>query len=76
MSWAFTILGMDQQDLYVETIGPCPAARRCYLHDGVWKPVRVVTDTIRVKDDAPHVVRLEFTEHGPLIHEDTSDAAS
>jgi penicillin amidase len=78
IGFGFTIVGMDQQDLYVETIGSCGSPpTRCYLHDGVWKPLRHVIDTIQVKGEAPSVVRLEFTEHGPLVNvEATRDAES
>ncbi|HJQ21432.1 MAG TPA: penicillin acylase family protein [Gemmatimonadaceae bacterium] len=78
IGFGFTIVGMDQQDLYVETLGPCAdlPARRCYLHDGAWKPIRVLVDTIAVKgEDTPRIARLEFTEHGPIIGQsDSADA--
>src|SRR5207237_10444785 len=32
--------------------------------------MRVVVDTIRVKGERPRVVRLEYTEHGPILAED------
>jgi penicillin amidase len=81
VGFGFTIVGMDQQDLYVERVGICPgfqrtrAARagtapRCSLAGGRWTPLRVIEDTIRVKGEAPRVVRLEFTRHGPIIGED------
>jgi penicillin amidase len=101
VGFGFTIVGMDQQDVYVETVGPCSAASsasggpppnttmaprgspsatvsprqppvRCYRHEGAWKPVRTVVDTIRVKGAAPVVTRLEFTEHGPIVAEDSA----
>lgn len=82
IAFGFTIVGMDQQDVYVETVRSCPpvvergatsaAGARCYLNHGTWKPVTVVADTIRVKDEPPRAVTLEFTEHGPLVAEDTA----
>jgi penicillin amidase len=78
IGFGFTIVGMDQQDLYVETIGRCPtgvAPRRCYLKDGAWKPVRRVIDTIEVKGDAGNIVVLEFTEHGPIVNQEAPDSA-
>ncbi|HEY8175931.1 MAG TPA: penicillin acylase family protein [Gemmatimonadaceae bacterium] len=80
IGFGFTIVGMDQQDLYVETLGSCgsvtvASAARCYLNGGSWKPLRQVVDTILVKGGAPRVVTLEFTEHGPLVNEEvTKDA--
>ncbi len=71
VGFGFTIVGMDQQDVYVETVRACDTGR-CYLNHGEWKPVRAVTDTIPVRGEAPRVVRLEFTEHGPIVGEDTT----
>jgi penicillin G amidase len=73
IGFGFTIVGMDQQDVYVETLRPCEGmpAETCYLHDGAWKPVRVVPDTIAVHGERPRIVQLLFTEHGPIVHEDT-----
>ncbi len=80
VAWGFTIVGMDQQDVYVESVRPCdatarrrytlPADARCYLSGRQWKPIRVVEDHIRVKDEGTRTVRLEFTEHGPIVGED------
>ncbi len=72
IGFGFTIVGMDQQDLYVETVGPCPQGGRCYLHGGAWMPIRAISDTIPVKGEAPRVVTLEFTEHGPIVSEDSA----
>ena len=73
VGFGFTIVGMDQQDVYVEQVAPCEdGSGRCYRTRGAWLPVRVVVDTIRVKGEAPRVVRLEFTQHGPIVAEDTA----
>jgi penicillin amidase len=75
IGFGFTIVGMDQQDLYVERLGRCAggvAPRRCYLTTSGWRPVRLIIDTIPVKGDAPRIVRLEFTEHGPIVTEDSA----
>ncbi|HEX9166552.1 MAG TPA: penicillin acylase family protein, partial [Gemmatimonadales bacterium] len=51
IGFGFTIVGMDQQDVYVERLGRCPnaSARRCYLTGTGWRPVRTIVDTIPVK---------------------------
>ena len=73
VGFGFTIVGMDQQDVYVEEVGPCGAdGQRCYRTRGVWIPMRVVVDTIRAKGEPPRVVRLEYTEHGPILAEDSA----
>jgi penicillin amidase len=72
IAFGFTIVGMDQQDVYVEQVGACPSSprRRCVRHDNAWQPLRVIVDTIPVKGEAPRIVRLEFTSHGPIVAED------
>jgi penicillin amidase len=82
IGFGFTIVGMDQQDVYVEAIAPCSAAirtrlrlgedARCYRMNGAEHPVAVRTETLAVKGEAPRTVRLEFTAHGPIIAEDAT----
>ena len=79
IAFGLTIVGMDQQDVYVERVRPCGAGTRnptarCYFHNGAWQPVTTVIDTIRVKGegDSPRVVRLEFTHHGPIVSTDSA----
>jgi penicillin G amidase len=123
IAFGLTVVGMDQQDLYVETLGACggpaPAGAQlaraaggaskaadvvgappknkntsgratprdqkpatgilpsrdslgCYWHKGAWRPVESITETIRVKGEAPRVVRLQFTVHGPIVSVDTA----
>ena len=74
VGFGFTIVGMDQQDLYVERLGRCPngSERRCYMGATGWRPVRTIIDTIPVKGEAARIVTLEFTEHGPIVSEDST----
>jgi len=83
IGFGFTIVGMDQQDIYIETVRPCDAAAiarhkldvadspRCYFNHGEWRPLRAIIDTILVRGEDPRVVRLEFSEHGPIVAEDS-----
>lgn len=67
IAWGFTIVGTDQADLYVEQTDPQDPRR--YRVGNAWEPMRIVHDTIRVKDrEVP--VELRFTRHGPVIHQD------
>jgi len=68
VAFGFTIVGIDQQDLYVETTHPEDPNR--YLYNGTWEPMRVEKELIRVKGKDPVEVELKFTAHGPVIHED------
>lgn len=76
IAFGLTVVGMDQQDVYVETLGACRAAPAgslgCYRHNGVWRRIEQRTDTIRVKGEAPRAVTLQFTVHGPIVSVDTA----
>src|SRR5688500_476204 len=74
IAFGLTIVGMDQQDVYVERLRPCTAdpAARCTFHNGRWEPTTTRIDTIRVKGESPRVVRLEFTHHGPIVSTDSA----
>jgi penicillin G amidase len=83
VGFGFTIVGMDQQDVYVERVSICPGFRRtragrdgsaprCAWHAGRWVPLSIVHDTIRVKGEAPRAVKLEFSHHGPIVGEDSA----
>ena len=69
VGFGFTIVGIDQQDLYVEEVNP--ANPNEYRYRGKWEPMRVEREQIKVKGEAqPRDVELKFTIHGPVIHED------
>ena len=72
IAFGFTIVGMDQQDVYIEKIDRCPKdpATKCYWSRNSWHPVTAIPDTIPVKGEAAQIITLEFTEHGPIVHED------
>ena len=75
IAFGLTVVGMDQQDVYVESLGPCPGTTLgldCYRHAGTWKQMRTIADTIRVKGEAPRHVELRYTVHGPVVSVDTA----
>lgn len=68
LAWGFTILGMDQQDLYVEETDPANPTR--YLADGQWRDMEVERHLIWVKGKAePVVVEHKYTRHGPVLYQ-------
>ena len=75
IAFGLTVVGMDQQDVYVESLGPCagdaPTALTCVKSATGWKRIEARTDTIRVKGEAPRAVVLQFTAHGPIVSVDT-----
>lgn len=66
--WGITVFGQDSEDLYVYDTHPAnPLQYRC--RDG-WEDMKVIKDTIPVKGEAPVVVDLKYTRHGPVLYED------
>ena len=70
IAWGLTIVGTDQHDVYVEELDPANHSRVRWR--GGWEPLRVVRDTIRVKGEAPRIVALQFSRHGPIFHLDSA----
>jgi len=68
VGFGFTIVGIDQQDVYVEETSPEDPNQVRF--DGRWEAMRVERETIRVKGGEPVEIELKFTRHGPVIHED------
>jgi penicillin amidase len=68
VGFGWTIFGMDQQDLYVETLDPSDPLR--YKTETGWASMTVEESTIHVKGQADQVVDLKFTRHGPVLWED------
>jgi penicillin amidase len=68
LAWGLTIVGTDQEDVYVEELNPANPNEVKWR--GAWEPVKVVREEIRVKGAAPQTVEFRFTRHGPIFHED------
>jgi len=68
IAWGFTIFGLDQEDLYIETLNPDDP--RQYRSASGWSPLREEHETIRVRDAADVQAVLHFTAHGPVVWED------
>src|SRR5499426_2466723 len=57
IGFGFTIVGVDQQDIYVEEINPSNPNE--YRYQGKWEPMRVEREQIKVKGEAqPRQCRL------------------
>jgi penicillin amidase len=68
IAWGFTIFGIDQQDLYLETLNPADSKR--YQTEHGWEAVREERESIHVRGAADVEVVLRFTRHGPILWED------
>jgi len=72
IAWGFTIFGLDQQDLYLETLDPDDP--RLYKTSRGWSPMLEKREIIRVRDAPDVPVILHFTAHGPVLWEDAKRA--
>jgi penicillin amidase len=62
--WTFTNVMADVQDLFVERV-----EGDSYLFEGEWRPLEVVREEIVVKGrDAPELLDVRITHHGPLVN--------
>lgn len=68
IAFGFTIAGVDQQDLYVETLHPSDEMQ--YRYRGEWRRMEVERHRIQVKGGASQVVELQYTLHGPVLEID------
>ena len=68
IGFGFTIVGIDQQDLYVEKLNPADPDE--YSYRGVWTKVETERQTLQVKGAPAQRIELRFTIHGPILYED------
>ena len=68
IAFGFTIVGIDQQDLYVETVNPANPAQ--YRYRGAWKNFEAGAQRLEVKGERGRDIVLRYTVHGPIIYED------
>ncbi len=67
-AWGLTVFNTDGEDLLVYETNP--AEPNQYRHNGQWETMRVIAETINVKDGDPVSVELKYTRHGPVVFED------
>jgi penicillin G amidase len=69
IGYGFTIVGIDQGDLYVEKLNPADPGE--YEYKGSWRKMTVIRDDVSVLGSkTPRTLELRYTIHGPVIAED------
>ncbi|MFQ5705494.1 MAG: penicillin acylase family protein [Gemmatimonadales bacterium] len=68
IAWGLTIVGIDQQDVFVEELNP-ENPDEVRWQNG-WDPLESESDTIYVKGEDPRPVTLQFSRHGPIVYKD------
>jgi penicillin amidase len=64
IAWGMTNLGVDDIDLFAETVD---SAGNNYLYKGEWLPMKVVEHTLRMGADSSQTRVIRHTHHGPVI---------
>ena len=67
-AFGLTIFPIDQEDLYVYRTKP--GDPDCYAYGDGFERMRIVEERIAVKGHPDQPLRLKFTRHGPIVHED------
>lgn len=68
VAWGVTNVMVDDVDFYIEKINP--ENPRQYWYKGHWENMRVIEETIRVKEKDPVKTEILLTRHGPIINEE------
>ncbi|HUQ92835.1 MAG TPA: penicillin acylase family protein [Bryobacteraceae bacterium] len=71
VAFGFTIVGIDQADLYVERLNPANAGE--YFYKGSWRKMDKIQEKVMVKGRGAETVDLHYTVHGPVIFEDSKN---
>ncbi len=64
ISWVLTNIMLDDADFYAERID---SSGRNYFYENKWLPLKIIRDTIRVKDSSDVPFKIKLTGHGPII---------
>jgi penicillin amidase len=69
-AWGLTIFETDGEDLYVYDLNKNNLHQ--YWHKGKWLDMKIIRDTIRVKNSEPVIVEHAYTLHGPVCYIDSA----
>jgi penicillin amidase len=70
-AWGLTIFETDGEDLYVYDLNPKNLNQ--YWHKGKWVDMKIIQDSIRVKNSSIQKVSYAYTIHGPVTLIDSSN---
>jgi penicillin amidase len=71
IAWGFTFAGTDMVDVFVEETNPADPNQ--VMYNGVWEPLRIVREEIKVKGAAPRTLETQFSRHGPIFYKDQTN---
>lgn len=64
ISWVLTNVMNDDSDFYVEKLD---SSQTKYFLDGQWQNLKIIKDTIRIKNKKDEVITIKETHRGPII---------
>lgn len=64
ISWVLTNVMNDDADFYIEKLDSSDSK---YFVDGQWRDLRIIKDTIKVKNGKDRVIEIKETHRGPII---------
>src|SRR5579859_455151 len=71
IAWGYTTTNADVEDVFVEKVDPADPAR--YLTPDGSAPFDTIEERIAVKGQAPEVLKVRTTRHGPVISDLTGN---
>ena len=66
ISWVLTNVMNDDADFYVEKLD---SSKTKYFINGEWLDLKIIKDTIKVKDGKDQIITIKETHRGPIISE-------
>src|SRR5262249_15291431 len=68
IAWGYTIIGVDQADIYVEQLAPNDS--KAYTAANGREMLTTLKETILVKGEKAREVELRYSRHGPVLFTD------
>jgi len=68
-AWGLTVFGIDGEDIMVYELNPDNL--NLYKYNNGWEDMKIIADTIHVKESADVIVEHKYTRHGPVTYVDT-----
>ena len=65
IAWGFTNSMVDDMDFFIEKINPENEDQ--YLFDGEWQEMKIIKETIKLRNNRDTTVTIRLTHHGPII---------
>ena len=65
-AWGLTVFRTDGEDLYQYELNPKNHLQ--YMHNGKWKDIKIIKETLSVKGEPDREIELHYTHHGPITY--------